>query len=173
MLPPQIAHFNKRLVGIDQPDGEGKPMTMHFRDGTTAETDAIIGADGIHSYVRSYILGKDHPCVPPQFTGTVAYRGLVPMNKVREMIGDEFAENSQMWMGPDRVIMTYPIDHYETVNIVFIDTARESWDDEKWVVPVGKEVLNKLIEGWGETAHQLVEVGVSGHCRSASPLMYC
>ena len=38
----------------------------------------VIGADGIHSKVRAGLFGADRP----EFTGCVAWRGLVPMDKL-------------------------------------------------------------------------------------------
>jgi salicylate hydroxylase len=74
LVPKDICHFGKRLMVIeDKPDNKG--VVLHFKDETTAEADCIIGADGVHSIARAYILGKDHPALNPVFTGSVAYRG--------------------------------------------------------------------------------------------------
>ena len=48
-------YFEKRLVAIE--DRADRPVVAHFADGTTAEGDFIIGADGVHSAVRT-------PCDP-------------------------------------------------------------------------------------------------------------
>ncbi|KFA78640.1 hypothetical protein S40288_09063 [Stachybotrys chartarum IBT 40288] len=48
-------HWGKRLVRIDQGEDE---ITAHFGDGTTAKGDILIGADGINSVVREYLLQK-------------------------------------------------------------------------------------------------------------------
>ena len=72
-MPKEICHFGKRLDKIDDKGTEG--VKLHFKDGTTAEADCVIGADGVHSVIRSYLLGADHPAVNAQFTGSVAYRG--------------------------------------------------------------------------------------------------
>ena len=46
-------HFEKRLARIeDRPD---QPIVAHFTDGTSAEGDFLIGADGVHSAVRSHV----------------------------------------------------------------------------------------------------------------------
>src|SRR5579872_298370 len=39
--------FNKRLVRIE--DRADRPIAVHFEDGSSAEGDFIIGADGVHS----------------------------------------------------------------------------------------------------------------------------
>ena len=44
-------HFEKRLAAIE--DRADRPVVVHFTDGTTAEGDFVIGADGVHSVVRA------------------------------------------------------------------------------------------------------------------------
>ena len=97
-VPAQRAHFNKRLVTIE--DEPGKEIMLHFKDGTTATADAVIGADGIHSHVREYLLGKE--AAEPVFAGSVAYRGLVPMDAAVEKLGSEYAQNCTMICGPGK-----------------------------------------------------------------------
>ena len=43
-------HFEKRLARIE--DRADQPVVAHFTDGTSAEGDFVIGADGVHSAVR-------------------------------------------------------------------------------------------------------------------------
>ena len=50
--------FGKKLVGLDQAAGH---VTLTFADGTRAQADAVIGADGVHSVVRDIIIGPDAP----------------------------------------------------------------------------------------------------------------
>lgn len=52
-------------------------LVVHFADGTTHEADLVLGADGIKSVVRDYVLGADSRS-RVVFSNTVAYRGLVP-----------------------------------------------------------------------------------------------
>ena len=89
-VPSQRTHFNKRVDSLeDKHDG---PVVIHFKDGTTATADAVIGADGVHSTVRAHLLGKE--AAKPVYAGSVAYRALVPMEKAVEKLGEEFAQNA-------------------------------------------------------------------------------
>lgn len=102
-VPNQRAHFNKRLDTIvDEPE---KEVGLHFKDGTTATADAVIGADGIHSHVREYLLGKE--AAKPVFAGAAAYRGLVSMDAAVEKLGAEFAQNSLMLCGPGKTLYAH------------------------------------------------------------------
>ncbi|MDB5406659.1 MAG: salicylate 1-monooxygenase [Rhodospirillales bacterium] len=49
-----------------------------FADGSEIEADVIVGADGIHSIVRTSLFGPD----TPRFTGCICRRGLVPVEAV-------------------------------------------------------------------------------------------
>ena len=97
-VPAERAHFNKRLLSIDVKEGS-KPA-LHFKDGTTATADAVVGADGIHSATREFLLGASDVAVHCVCAGSVAYRGLVPMDKAVAKLGAEYAQNSMFLCGP-------------------------------------------------------------------------
>lgn len=65
--------FNKRLVRIE--DRADRPIAVHFEDGSSAEGDFIIGADGVHSATRRHVV-PDGPV--PSDTGLVSFGGFVP-----------------------------------------------------------------------------------------------
>lgn len=94
LVPKDIAEFGKRLDKISEiSDGE---MVMTFQDGSTATADAIIGCDGIKSRVRQLIIGEHHPSAYPTYTHKYAYRGLIPMEKAVEVVGEERAQNATL-----------------------------------------------------------------------------
>jgi 2-polyprenyl-6-methoxyphenol hydroxylase-like FAD-dependent oxidoreductase len=64
--------FEKRLVRIE--DRVDQPIVAHFADGSSAEGDFLIGADGVHSAVRAHVL-PDGP--KPFDTGLVGFGGFV------------------------------------------------------------------------------------------------
>ena len=65
--------FEKRLVAIE--DRADQPVVAHFADGSTAEGDFVIGADGVHSTVRGHVI-PDGP--KPFDTGLIGFGGFVP-----------------------------------------------------------------------------------------------
>jgi salicylate hydroxylase len=71
-------------------------------DGTTYTCQALIGADGLTSVVRAYILDDGDP-VCAEF---VAYRGAVPMEEVIESAG---VDTIRYWIGPDLHLIQYPL----------------------------------------------------------------
>jgi 2-polyprenyl-6-methoxyphenol hydroxylase-like FAD-dependent oxidoreductase len=65
--------FEKRLVSIE--DRADQPVVAHFADGSSAEGDFLIGADGVHSAVRAHVV----PFGPKPFdTGLIGFGGFVP-----------------------------------------------------------------------------------------------
>ena len=60
-----------RCVEVKQ---DADSATAIFEDGTTATGDVVIGADGIHSVVRTYLKGGK---IEPRYAGYVNWNGLV------------------------------------------------------------------------------------------------
>jgi salicylate hydroxylase len=77
---PIEVHMGKRLSGLEQSDSSA---IATFLDGTTAEGDLIIGADGINSKTLQ-LLWPDAP--PPRWTEVTCFRGLVPREKVKGLL---------------------------------------------------------------------------------------
>ena len=72
--------LDKRCTGVEERrDG----VHLSFSDGTTVVADMVVGADGIHSTVRSELHGPERP----RFSGGAAWRGLVPAESVAHLDG--------------------------------------------------------------------------------------
>jgi salicylate hydroxylase len=69
-LPDRAVRLDARCVAIEP--GEAS-AAAHFADGSTIEADIVVGADGIHSLVRTSLFGADSA----RFTGCMCWRGLV------------------------------------------------------------------------------------------------
>jgi 2-polyprenyl-6-methoxyphenol hydroxylase-like FAD-dependent oxidoreductase len=69
--------FEKRLVRIE--DRADQPIVAHFADGSSAEGDFLIGADGVHSATRAHVI-PDGP--KPFDTGLIGFGGFVPRSLI-------------------------------------------------------------------------------------------
>jgi len=69
-FPPGRYHAGSMLRSLCHDDGG---CTVHFEDGSVAEADLVVGADGFRSTVRRLIA----PDVTPRFAQYVAWRGIV------------------------------------------------------------------------------------------------
>ncbi|KAJ1569086.1 hypothetical protein HK405_010079 [Cladochytrium tenue] len=67
---------NRRLVWIEQPTDGSLGVTAFFEDRTTAHGDILVGADGIHSTVRSILF----PSVKPMRSRYSGYFAVSPIN---------------------------------------------------------------------------------------------
>jgi len=129
----------------------GDSAEATFADGSTAEADVIVGADGIHSAVRTALFGPD----APRFTGKICYRSVIPAAAVR---GTPLAADNGQWLGPHGTIVLYPLRGEELINVV-CHYDDESYRHESWVARCeGAEVLERYA-GWHESLLRLFAAG--------------
>jgi salicylate hydroxylase len=156
-VPKECATFGKHVEALKQL--ENGQVQMKFKDGSTAEADAVIGCDGIKSQVRILLLGEKHPAARAQFSGKYAYRGLIPMEKAVGLLGDELARNSQMYLGYHGHVLTFPIERGKTMNVVAFKTSKSGkWQDERWVVPMKREDMERDFEDWGKDVKSVLSL---------------
>ncbi|SLM35339.1 mannitol 1-phosphate dehydrogenase [Lasallia pustulata] len=148
LVPDECASFGKRVEEVEEVE-DGVKLTFH--DGSTAEASAVVGCDGIKSRVRAILLGDENKTAHAQFTGKYAYRGLIPMDKAVQALGDELARNSQMYCGYHGHVLTFPIEKGEIMNVVAFKAKSDGkWEDERWVLPMKWEDLNEDYKDWGD-----------------------
>ncbi|KAL2870742.1 uncharacterized protein BJX67DRAFT_246337 [Aspergillus lucknowensis] len=158
LIPSDIARFRKRLEGIEQRVSDGK-LVLKFDDGKSDEADVVVGCDGIKSRVRQILVGESHPSANPSFTHKYAYRGLVPMDKAIEAIGEELASNSCMHMGPSNHMLTFPVNQGKTLNIVAFHTTTEPWKEYPRLTREGtREEALRDFAGYGPNVTKLLKL---------------
>jgi salicylate hydroxylase len=144
-LPQERAHARHRLLDIEE---RGKRVIARFTNGTQAEADLIVGADGIHSRTREVLFGP----VQPRFTGCVAWRGLVPAERISHL---RIEVASHLWMGPGGHCVHYWVSAGRMMNVVCIvehgEWTRESWTDRGDVA----RVLARY-QGWHPIVRALI-----------------
>jgi 2-polyprenyl-6-methoxyphenol hydroxylase-like FAD-dependent oxidoreductase len=72
-VPPNNIHFNAQLASITQTENSA---IAHFKDGSQWEGDILVGADGILSKVRQFVVQNIKLC----YLGDVVWRGIVTDN---------------------------------------------------------------------------------------------
>ncbi len=145
-LPPERLHLGRRLADVHE---RGERVQAQFADGGVAEHDALVGADGIHSRVRRLVFGADDP----RFTGCVAYRGLVPAERLRDL-GLEVT--AQIWMGPGAHFVHYFVSGGRCVNFVAI-VERDAWTRESWTDRGDLTEALADFGGWHAQVHTILE----------------
>jgi len=122
-----------------------------FADGSAAEADIIIGADGIRSVVRAQHFGEGHP----RFTEMMAWRAIVPMDCVPTRIGPDGSVEVPHgeyfgWIGPNGHVICYPIGVKGDRLNIFGGHVTTEWVEESWSVPSSREELIAAKAGWNE-----------------------
>lgn len=128
--------FSTHVVAVEPSDASSEVI---FVDGSSQSFDIVVGADGIHSVVRPCVGGIDKP----RFSGSIAYRALVPRSAVNDLPIDVTNR-----MGPDRHVVSYFIGRGRShLNLVCI-SPEESWETESWTEPGTLDDLYSRFEGW-------------------------
>jgi len=128
--------FSTHVVSVEPGDASSEVI---FVDGSSQSFDIVIGADGIHSVVRPCVGGIDKP----RFSGSAAYRALVPRSAVEDLPIDVTNR-----MGPDRHVVSYFIGRNRShLNLVCI-SPEDSWETESWTEQGTKDDLYSRFEGW-------------------------
>ncbi len=146
-LPAGVIRLSKRAVALEQSTGR---VNVAFTDGSSAQVDALIGADGIHSVVCRELFGPESP----EFTGLVSYRAIVPRARLSIPNLDAFTK----WWGPDpsMQIVVFPLLRGEEI-FVFATTAQDDWREESWTLPGDVEELRRVYAGFHPEARALLE----------------
>jgi salicylate hydroxylase len=155
-------HLGHRCVGIEErPAG----VELRFANGATATADVVVGADGVHSVTRPHVAGE----VRGRYSGTVGYRGLVP---VEQMPSLPDPTPLQFWAGPGRHLLHYSIEGGRIVNFLAVVRVRE-WTNEAWMeeCPVSDAV--DAFAGWHPAVTEMVgatDVGARWALHDLAPL---
>jgi salicylate hydroxylase len=128
--------FSTHVVKVEPSDSSSEVI---LADASSQSFDIVIGADGIHSVVRPCVGGVDKP----RFSGSAAYRALVPRSAVEDLPIDVTNR-----MGPDRHVVSYFIGRNRShLNLVCI-SPEDSWETESWTEQGPMEDLYSRFEGW-------------------------
>jgi salicylate hydroxylase len=144
-LKPDTVKLGRRCAAISTDDDHAE---VRFEDGESMYAAYVIGADGIHSKVRAGLFGSDRP----EFTGCVAWRGLVPMEKLPPHLQTMLGTN---WLGPHGHVLHYPVRRGEIMNFIsFVE--RDDWQVESWVTQGTKDELDNDFRGWHSDVHEII-----------------
>lgn len=134
----RIEHIERRDDGVTLDVG-----------GRRYDGSLLIGADGIHSVVRAELFGPE----TPTFTGTVAWRALVPADQLPDGLVRPVAS---AWWGPRKHFVHYYVRSGELVNCVCV-VEKEGWEVESWNERGDRTELEQDFAGWHETIQVLID----------------
>ncbi len=143
---PGAVHLGARAIGFEQ---DADSVTLLLEDGRRATGAALIGADGVHSKIRNALFGEARA----KFTGFVAWRGVIPMERLPERLRAKSGEN---WMGPHGHVVTYPLRRGEILNFVAA-IERSDWVVEGWSEAGTKAEIKADFAPWHPDVHRIID----------------
>ena len=145
-LPEGVVNTGHKCVDFAQ-SSHGARVT--FENGAVADADVVIAADGIHSALRPFV----YPPSKPVFSGSVAYRGVVPRKRLPHWADDVW----QMWLGKGKHFLTFPLRRGELINFVgFVPADQEM--KESWSAVGDPDALRAEFSTWHARLQELLAV---------------
>lgn len=131
--------------------------SVRLADGATYAADVIIGADGLRSFIRTAVLGRQ---VDPVDTGDMAFRMTIPRAQVAELnstFWNQLLKDSapRIWLGPLSHVICYPVRNGEVFNFVLLRP-----DDLPLDVPTAEADIADMkaaMRGWDPNVLQLMD----------------
>jgi salicylate hydroxylase len=148
-VPPNVVRLRAECASISQ-DAEGAYVTL--KNGEVIRGDAVIGADGIHSAVRTALRGPEEK----QFANILMWRSLIPADRLTDLKLPVAGNN---WFGVGRNIVSYWVrkDLYSVLaSVPATEVSRESWTQSGDV-----EQLRRSFAGSEPTVQKMLEAADS------------
>jgi salicylate hydroxylase len=123
-------------------------IIIKFDNGDSLDADLLIGADGIKSKVQACMLGQ----IPAEFTGQVAWRGVVEARKLTKGL---VKPNANLWVGPGKHFVSYYLRGGDLVNFVAVQ-ERTDWQKESWNEPGDINELRETFSDWHPEVRKLL-----------------
>ncbi|HEX6184390.1 MAG TPA: FAD-dependent monooxygenase [Pyrinomonadaceae bacterium] len=148
-LPEGSLHLGKTFEGYEE---EGEALRLRFADGTEANCDVLVGADGLHSRVRAQMLGDIGEGGEPVYRGYSVWRGVTRLEHASLPPGtalEVYGEGRRFGVGP-------------------VGLGRTGWwatanEPEGTPEPPTERAakLSRLFAGWCAPVNQLIEATLS------------
>lgn len=144
---PDVIRLDSRCESLDL---SGPRPAVVLQSGQRFEADLVVGADGVHSRVRTPIAGPDQA----RFSGLYAWRGVIPSERLPQHLRALVGVN---WVGPGRHVVQYPLRRGELVNFVGI-VEGQGWQLESWTQKGSLADCLKDFEGWHEDVQTMIRL---------------
>ena len=135
---PGAIHLASRCTGYS---AHGNRVRLDMENGS-AEGDLLIGADGLNSKIRETMMGP----MPGRFTNALAWRGLVPMERLKP---HQRGPRVSTWVGPTAHVTVYPVRWRGSELLTFSgQVERSDWTLESWSEKGSAEECLNDFAGW-------------------------
>jgi salicylate hydroxylase len=147
-VPTEVVTLSARCESVTTGD---TVAAARFTDGAEIEADVIIGADGIHSAVRTSLFGPD----APKFTGRICYRSVIA---VAELPARRLEPYEGLWLGPHGTLVVYGVRRGELVNIV-AHYEDATYQHESWIAECDRAEIQDRYRRWHASLQEIFAAG--------------
>jgi salicylate hydroxylase/6-hydroxynicotinate 3-monooxygenase len=152
-VPDHLIRLDHKLTAIEQ--RADRSVALTFANGHTATVDAVVAADGVHSFVKERLFGRDEP----NFTGRIAYRTVFPA----ALLNGYPIDDCTKWWGPDRHIVIYYVKP-DRSEVYFVTSQPEpGFTVESWSATGDVSELRKAFDGFHPQVRHVLEACPSVH----------
>jgi salicylate hydroxylase len=144
-LDPGALVPGRRLLRFEQ----GSQVMAHFADGSRAEADVLIAADGVRSAARCALFGDGNPI----FAGQIAFRSLIPRALAEPYLS---AGSAVVSIGGGRIFHRYLLRGGSLLNVIGIARSHE-WPHEGWNTPAGVDEFLALYRDFHADVVELIK----------------
>ena len=144
-VQPGTIEFGRRLTNVKL---DGEVVHLCFGDGSVAEADLVIGADGVNSKLREVVVGP----IQSRFTGAVAHRAIYPST----LLGGMKVRNCTKWWGPNSHILIYYIEQSRD-EIYLVTSAKGEWRSSASWGFCPREEVTRAFEGFHSEVRKVIE----------------
>ncbi|KAK0505779.1 salicylate hydroxylase [Armillaria luteobubalina] len=158
LLDPSTVHFNKRCVSITSTE---TTTEISFTDGTTHEADVVIGADGVRSVTRDYVIGEG-VLKHMVYTNTIAYRALLSFEDLKAAgLQTDLSARPVVFAGLNQHFVIFPIHGDKRINVVVFvsesDIPPQPPLSSSWVAAAPSGELQNHFKEWCRDARIIVD----------------
>ncbi|KAJ7473358.1 FAD/NAD(P)-binding domain-containing protein [Mycena latifolia] len=145
--PPARLHLGQEVVACDPVEG-----TLTLKSGEVRQTDLVIGSDGIHSVIRTSVLGYAQKALP---SGLSTFRFLFDTSKLKGLSDMEwFSEGisgARIVLSPEEryhMLFLSSCRHGNLVNVVAHYADDRDQDKHDWSAPARVEEVLEEFQGF-------------------------
>lgn len=152
-LDPDAVVLDHRFASFED---QGGRVTLNFDNQESVEADILIGADGVRSRIRSQICGPE----TPRFTGYVAWRAIIPLDRLPADYSESY---SNVWIGAGRNVTFYPLRGTKLLNCVMF-ASDSAWTEEGWNLPGRIDDIRAAFEGFHPRIQTVIDAITEDQC---------
>ncbi|KAH3946298.1 hypothetical protein HBH53_132260 [Parastagonospora nodorum] len=139
-IPQDRLHTSKKLKDVVQQE---ESVLLRFEDGSEAQADALIGADGIFGSVRAHVLAADHEAVKPVAAGWAGAMNMVPYAQAKAKLGAEILNERRQfgWISDGGIFIHDVIMGGKMVQCIGTPVNRDTSGAKR--IPIDRQYMEK------------------------------